>query len=273
MDYKIVNGRVQTRALEYHIVDHCNLRCAQCCSFSPMLKFWQVDPDQFEKDLIQVGKVVEPSFLKIVGGEPLLHPELPRLLKIAKKTGISKKISVTTNGHLLTKLADEAWNEFEMLTVSIYPSPPLSKDLLKWIRQKATDHGISVSWKTQDKFVNLNRSEKATYEEAKKTFQGCWIHHRCNSVKDGRFYSCTRPQYIQRMAANPQTFKEDGIDLHAHNESALAILIKQHLESSEPINSCYLCKGGQSTLSTQQQMSPQEIKSQRETILNICSQI
>ncbi len=78
MEYKIVNGRVETRALEYHIVDHCNLRCDQCCSFSPMLKSWQVDPDQFEKDLLQVGKFVAPSFLKIVGGEPLLHPELPR---------------------------------------------------------------------------------------------------------------------------------------------------------------------------------------------------
>jgi hypothetical protein len=238
-----------------------------------MLKFWQVDPNQFEKDLIQVGKFVEPSFLKIVGGEPLLHPELLRLLKIAKKTGISKKVSVTTNGHLLHKLSDEAWQSFEMLTVSIYPFPPLSKESLKWIHRKAAEHGISVSWKTQDKFVNLNRSEKATYEEAKKTFQGCWIHHRCNSVKDGKFYSCTRPQYIQRMAPNHGTFKEDGVDLYTHPQETLALLIKEHLESTEPLHSCFLCKGGQSDLSTQRQMTTQEIKEQRDTIVNICSQI
>lgn len=160
-----------------------------------------------------------------------------------------------------------------MLTVSIYPSPELSKETLKWIRQKAAAHKISVSWKIQDKFVNLNRSEKSSYEEAKATFQGCWIHHRCNSIKDGRFYSCTRPQYIQRIAANPLDFKEDGVDLYAHPEEKLAELIKAHLESSEPIKTCFLCKGGQSNLSTQRQMSPVEIKEQRETLVKICSQI
>jgi cyclic pyranopterin phosphate synthase len=273
MEYKIVNGRVETRALEYHIVDHCNLRCDQCCSFSPMLKYWQVNPDQFEKDLLQVGKFVAPSFLKIVGGEPLLHSELPRLLKIAKKTGISSKVSVTTNAHLLNKLPDEAWETFEMLTVSIYPTPELSKETLKWIHQKAAAHNISVSWKTQDKFVNLNRSEKSNFEEAKETFQGCWIHHRCNSIKDGRFYSCTRPQYIQKIAGNPLDFKEDGVDLYAHPEEKLAELIKAHLESSEPLKTCFLCKGGQSHLSTQRQMNPVEITEQRETLVKICSLI
>ena len=30
MEYGILEGKVQTRALEYHIADHCNLRCDHC---------------------------------------------------------------------------------------------------------------------------------------------------------------------------------------------------------------------------------------------------
>src|SRR5689334_21031840 len=46
-EYRIVNGKVQTRALEYHVADHCNLHCDHCCSFSPILKKWLADPATF----------------------------------------------------------------------------------------------------------------------------------------------------------------------------------------------------------------------------------
>src|SRR4051812_37795747 len=83
MRYKITDGRVQTRALEYHIVDHCNLHCDQCCSFSPILPKWACDPETFRKDLLKIKTALAPQFLKIVGGEPLLHPRLVELLTIA----------------------------------------------------------------------------------------------------------------------------------------------------------------------------------------------
>jgi cyclic pyranopterin phosphate synthase len=273
MGYEIINGKVQTRALEYHIVDHCNLHCDQCCSFSPFLKSWFVDPVQFEKDLIEVSKYVQPTFLKIVGGEPLLHPQLLQLLKIARRTGVAPKVSITTNGHLLTKMPDELWENFEMLTVSIYPFPELPKDTLHFTKKKAKAHNISVSWKVQDKFVNMNRTTKSDYKTAKETFEGCWIHHRCNSVKDGRFYSCTRPQYIQRFAKNPEKFKEDGVDLLNNPPHLLPDMIKAHLESTEPINSCYLCLGGNATLGVHKQLDGRLIAEGRRTLAGITGEI
>lgn len=273
MAYEIINGRVQTRALEYHIVDHCNLHCDQCCSFSPYLKSWIVKPTDFEADLELVKNYVQPTFLKIVGGEPLLHPQLTELLKIARKTGIAPKVSVTTNGHLLMKMPIEFWETIEMLTVSIYPSPPLPKEILRYTRKMASKYNISVSWKVQDKFVNINRSEKSDYQTAKKTFQGCWIHHRCNSIKDGKFYSCTRPQYIQRLAHDPKRFKEDGIDLLGNDPLKLTQLIKDHLESTEPINTCYMCLGGNSTQDVQRQLNGKELNLNREALISMTKEI
>ena len=42
--YDVVDGRVRTRALEAHVIDHCNLKCAECCSLSPLLPPWFARP-------------------------------------------------------------------------------------------------------------------------------------------------------------------------------------------------------------------------------------
>jgi Radical SAM superfamily len=91
VEYRLQDGKVRTRALEYHIADHCNLRCDHCCSFSPILKKWFADPDEFERDLRAVSRVVAPEFVKIVGGEPLLHPEIERLLIIARPLAVAPR--------------------------------------------------------------------------------------------------------------------------------------------------------------------------------------
>lgn len=273
MDYKIINNRVQTRALEFHIVDHCNLRCDHCCSFSPLLKKWTVDLKQFEEDLINVKRVVEPQFLKIVGGEPLLHPELEELLVIAKRVNVSPNVSLTTNGFLLEKLSQKSWDLITMLTVSLYPEPALPKEILKYAATQAKKRNIKVSWKTQDKFTCLDRVERATYEDAKYTFQGCWIRHRCNSIKNGRFYCCTRPQYIQKFAQNGEEFLNDGILLADSNDAKLSIELKNHLEGSEPLNSCFICHGGHAPLDTHSQLTGKEISRKRERLRIIASPV
>lgn len=273
MPYDIVDGRVETRALEYHIVEHCNLNCENCCSFSPILPRWTCTLEQFEKDLRKIRVAVRPKTFKIVGGEPLLHPQLTELLKIARTLNLADATSITTNGHLIHKITDEAWGLFDLLTVSIYPSAPIKKETLFYIKDKAKAHGIRMSWKTQDKFVTLDRSSLATFDEAKATFQDCWIHHRCNSVKNGRFYSCTRPQYIQKFAESPEKFFEDGVELNKFSDEELPIKIQEHLRSTEPLKSCFLCRGGNAELKTHQQLDRKMISDKSEVLKAICREI
>jgi hypothetical protein len=211
--------------------------------------------------------------LKIVGGEPLLHPQLVDLLKITRELKVAPETSITTNGHLIRRMPEEAWGLFEMLTVSIYPSPPLSKETLRFIHAKAKEHSIRVSWKVQDKFVTLDRVDKANYDQAKETYKGCWIHHRCNSLKNGRFYSCTRPQYIQKFAANPGRFADDGVDLYSVDEADLSKVLQKHLLSEEPLNSCFLCQGGQADSKNHFQLDRKMIGEKRELLKEISAKI
>jgi hypothetical protein len=263
MEYRIVDGKVQTRALEYHIADHCNLRCDHCCSFSPILKKWFADPNRFESDLRSVGRVVQPQFLKIVGGEPLLHPELERLLVIARSLAVGRRIQLTTNAFLIDRLSARGWECLDMLAVSLYPEPALPNERIRWIAREARRRKVEVNWKVQDKFTCLDRTEPADYQEAARTFQDCWIRHRCNSIKHGRFYCCTRPQYVQKFAADPRPFEEDGIALDDVDAAEVALRIKRHLEQTEPLHSCFLCQGGNAPLDTNRQLSAEAVARKR----------
>jgi cyclic pyranopterin phosphate synthase len=267
MEYSIVQGRVQTRALEYHIADHCNLRCDHCCSFSPILKKWFADPDEFESDLRAVRRVVEPQFLKIVGGEPLLHPELERLLAIAKELSVGRRIQLTTNAFLIDRLTPRGWDCLDMVAVSLYPEPALPKERIRFIAREGRKRNIEVNWKVQAQFTCLDRTEVADYQEATRTFDECWIRHRCNSIKHGRFYCCTRPQYVQKFASDPLPFVEDGIPVGDPDARALAFRIKQHLEQTEPLNSCYLCQGGSAPLETNRQLTSISVLRKREQMV------
>jgi hypothetical protein len=269
VDYPIVDGRVQTRALEYHITDHCNLRCDHCCSYSPILKKWLADPDDFRRDLTAVRRVVQPQFLKIVGGEPLLHPQLEELLAIAHELQVGARIQLTTNGLLLANLSPRSWDCIQMLSVSLYPEPALPKELIRDVAREAARRGVEVSWKVQDRFTCLDRPRLATYYEASSTFADCWIRHRCNSIKNGRFYSCTRPQYVQKFAETPETFAEDGIPVHVEDAAELASRIRRHLMQAEPLHSCFLCNGGNARLETHRQLTPQSVQAKREQLVQL----
>ena len=267
--YPIVGGRVQTRALEYHVTDHCNLRCDHCCSYSPILKKWCADPVQFEKDLLLVRRVVEPQFVKIVGGEPLLHPELETLLSIAHRLKVGPRIQLTTNALLIKNLSAKSWDCLQMISVSLYPEPALPKDLIRYIAHEAAVRKIEVSWKVQDKFTCLDRTEKATAVEATDTFADCWIRHRCNTIKNGRFYSCTRPQYVQKFALDGPKFQADGVAVDDPDAAALAQRIQAHLTQTEPLHSCFLCNGGQAHLDIHRQLTPPAIRSKRAALVQL----
>lgn len=270
--YKIEDGKIPTRALEVHILNHCNLNCDHCCSYSPLLKKWEIEPEQVQKDLLAIKKYLRPSFLKIVGGEPTLHSKLLEILKVAKASSISPIVSLTTNGNFLSKVTDECLEYLDWITVSIYPKRNYTNEDIKKFAKKAKSFGVTMNWKVQDKFVNMNRPELADHKTSKETFQGCWIHHRCHSVREGYFYCCTRTQYLKALSKN-DSFNKDGIPIEKMENSSTLLDIKNYLNREEPLLSCRLCKGGQADLSQQVQLTPKAKFLEKQRVLNQCQEI
>jgi hypothetical protein len=115
---------------------------------------------------------------------------------------------------------------------------------------------VPINWKVQDRFQCLNRKSLATSAEAREVFDRCWIRRRCNSVREGRFYCCTRPQYAQKLTADSSPFLEDSVELDAAR-------IREHLDRSEPLRTCHLCGGGDAPFDINRQMNSQSLRASR----------
>jgi molybdenum cofactor biosynthesis enzyme MoaA len=96
--------------LEIHLVDHCNLNCKGCGHFSTLSSPSFLDILDFEKDLKQLKKHFEfLGQLRLMGGEPLLHPKCAVFFNVARRVFGDARISLVTNGILLPE-HDESFN-------------------------------------------------------------------------------------------------------------------------------------------------------------------
>lgn len=87
--------------INLHILEACNFRCRQCFSKFGTEKLLSVkDWEKIVDNCIAGADVAE---FNIAGGEPMLYPELVKLVKYIRNKGV--KISLITNGSLM----DEEW--------------------------------------------------------------------------------------------------------------------------------------------------------------------
>jgi MoaA/NifB/PqqE/SkfB family radical SAM enzyme len=97
------------------ITRRCNLSCGYCSEYD---NFSEPVPTKILKERIDVLHKLGSMNITMLGGEPLMHPDIAELVRYAGRTA---NVSVVTNGFLLRNSAIEALNEAGLnnLTVSI----------------------------------------------------------------------------------------------------------------------------------------------------------
>lgn len=112
----------------------CNFHCVQCFQSLPGPSYFtetraHMPMELFESVVAQAAAWQGPQFkvLKLsLYGEPLLNPEFPEMLRIAREANIAERIETTTNASLLNDRAAEAMVEqgLDYVRVSIYAATP-----------------------------------------------------------------------------------------------------------------------------------------------------
>ncbi|MDR2660390.1 MAG: hypothetical protein LBC27_10485 [Spirochaetaceae bacterium] len=79
--------KLKTLVVNTHITDHCNLNCACCNQFSPLICESFCDVESFKKDFSRLVQLGGKKIEKIVfsGGEPLLHPNVTGFFDAARE--------------------------------------------------------------------------------------------------------------------------------------------------------------------------------------------
>jgi organic radical activating enzyme len=99
-------GLVRIRKLELYLTKGCNLNCHYCSHFNPYRH--GIVPTEMLIDTMETwSKKVKPKKFGLLGGEPLLHPEVNLILKKARACWSTSRLVLTTNGLLLHKRGKE----------------------------------------------------------------------------------------------------------------------------------------------------------------------
>lgn len=261
--YPIEGGAIQTWALEVHVTDHCNLRCAACCALSPFSPKRFLLPAELDRDLRWAKAVLRPSVFKLVGGEPLLSPHIVTLAELARQSGIAPRVSLTTNGLLLERAPDALFSALDAITVSLYPGVGLDDAWLSALRARALRLGVSLNEKRQETFQSMTRPTKGEDAEATRAvFEGCWLRHRCHTLRDGVLFACNRPPNLDGFFGEGSDHAaRDGISLAPR--PGLAEDVQAYLERREPFTSCAHCFGGTGARLPFRQLTRGEIRARR----------
>jgi len=259
--YEMSDGRVRTRSLELHIVDHCNLSCWSCSSLSPYLPAFVASPEDLRRDLDLVEHVIAPHYLDITGGEPLLHPDIIGVLKAVRSVKLRAIVTVTTNGILLDRMPEEFWTLIDALTISIYPKPLLPVHIRNLAYKMAEKYNFVLDLKRQQTFMDLTRHEPCLDDKITRSiFNTCGWRQANHMIRNGYFYTCFRPPHFQTFYGKRIDFTADGVKLHDGPELVDQIL--RYLQRAIPLKSCALCLGSEGG-SKPHRMLPPQMKNQQ----------
>lgn len=265
-----VDGRVAVESVELHVVEHCNLRCAQCCNVSPYLDAKTLSVADVRATCDRLREVVRPDVLKIMGGEPLLHPDVGGVLRAIKDSGVAPRMRLFTNGLLVRALADAAFAELDELTVSSYASAPVRPEILAETEERARRFDVVLNTKLVDSFSTVLSPVARGREAAQATYDACWLRHRCLVVRGGVFYKCTRAAYYADYHARVSVDARDeraeetqrtlGVPLDAPD---FAERVASYLSSRAALASCTHCHGSSGPLLPHVQLRKRDVAAGR----------
>ena len=217
--------------------------------FSPLADPEFIDVEDFRRDFERMGELFayECEYIKLLGGEPLLHPEVNTLMKIARENFQHGIILLVTNGILLLQMSDDFWRTCHDNNITVAISKyPINLDMPE-IRNRAAKFGVSLQDHggavhgdvTHDMFgkiiVDLEGKHNMSYN-----FARCPQGVLCTCLSKGKLYNCFFSGNIRHFnkyfKQNIPLTEEDYIDIYSDIDGKT---ILQKLIEPKPI--CHYC--------------------------------
>jgi hypothetical protein len=210
-----------------------------------MPKFF-ISPDRLSHDLSILSKYYRPELISLLGGEPLLHPDLIEIINIVRSSGISDKIRVVTNGRLLHKMPDQFWKDVDEVHVSLYPRHPMKVKDLAVFKAHAKRSKTLLDLRYQDQFRECF-SEISAMDEAmtRRIYLTCSNSRQdgCHTLFEGHYYKCAQAVFIPLAFGDRFNFNniQDGVKIK--DSKTFVEELTQYLATEEPLTACRFCLG------------------------------
>jgi MoaA/NifB/PqqE/SkfB family radical SAM enzyme len=214
--------------LHLHLVDHCNLNCRGCDNFSPLSPEVFANIETYKRDCTRIaelsnGKIDE---IQLLGGEPLLHPQINELLTITRTIFPTNTISIVSNGVLLPKMKDSFWDCCKENNISIivtkYPIKLDYKSIELVVKSKNIAYTYYGNTESVDKSMQCLPLDIDGKQNPLDSFLRCSRANRCISLDNGKIYTCSLIPYVKYFnsyfAKDLKIADNDYIDIYKANK-------------------------------------------------------
>ena len=225
--------------LEIHVCDQCNLNCRGCSHYCNLVQEDRfVDINNFEKDIKEVAKKLNFSEIKLLGGEPLLHPNLIEFFRLTREAFPKIKIILTTNLILLDTMKEDFWEAMKKYNIvfQLTKYPPMNKKFVHYLDLIASYnipidniHVANEFWLFKN--PNGNSKPQEVYKQCCEAY--------CRQLRDGRLYICPDACYMDyyNKYFDKNIPVDKGIDIYKHTSSEIYNYLTTYKET------CRYCFG------------------------------
>ena len=206
------------RYLQIPITFDCNLKCKNCsfgCDKFTKRNAFYITTEKFKEYLTEIDRIATnsniPFSLTILGGEPLLHPDVIEFLNILYDYKIHvSDIVLSTNGIKLLSMPDSFFTIIKKLDVTIcvskYPININYDKIFKYVESKRCKiiNAVPLSTELRNKIVNDGTIVKFStqYFAKDKVCTGHFcVDYCCFQIYDDKIFVCgsTVKQYLKQQ--------------------------------------------------------------------------
>lgn len=208
-------------SFQVHLTDICNLNCKGCGHFSNIAsKANFLNLRQYRLDLERMKEMfwgVERIYL--LGGEPLLYPDIEKAMEMTREIFPDSEIHVTTNGLLLPTMPDSFFDMVRTtkshIEISMYAETYKKREEISEILQRQGLVDTTIIWDRVEFSKKLLKEKNGT---PAKSFQNCsGKKNACYLLRDGKLAKCPMMLLIDifdEQYGVVRDCKKDYIDLH-----------------------------------------------------------
>ena len=196
---------------EVHVTDHCNLNCKGCAHFSNLCPPTFADLAEFDADMGRMANLFSAvKQIYLLGGEPLLHPQVADFVRVARAHFPRTTVSLMTNGVLVTRMNEEFWKALaDTGVILLCDSYPINLPVDE-IDRLGREHGATVEWTEPRKEFFKIPIDSAGGHDAAESFRTCQGFNNCPIIRDGRLYPCAYAAFADVFR---ERFSLDGLEV------------------------------------------------------------
>jgi hypothetical protein len=224
----------EVKQLDFHISNRCNLSCLRCNRYSKIPEE-QYPTDRMLADIEIIGKTLSSGNVHVVGGEPLLHPELQVILQFIRLKMPLKHLGLLTNGTVPEKLTEGIARLLDNVHITVYPG--ITKpEAVSAIQARMKSLGKTCSVSPVADFCRL-------YDPAGVEPQHLWVRHAscfmrdCKEYRAGSLTRCSTAHAIARFTG----YHQDCLPVEDTPE--FAARVGPFMLDTAPLQACLFCHG------------------------------